>query len=328
MSNEARVRWRWLWLLAAIVMVVVFVDLPGGRRWVEVLQDAGHVPAFALVTLCLARLQAGALSAPRLLRAAATAILLGAAVEVLQYFLGRDASFADLGRDACGTLAAAAFLHLHAVPAPGAAARRLALLLLCAALFTGLWPLLECARAYAHRRAQFPVIADFASPLDLYFLRPVDPPFERFCLTPLAPAAACPRWAVYAPYTRTTWAGPVFEELAPDWRAWRELCLEVSNPYAGAFTLVVALHDQAYSGRHDDRYTGLWPIAAHGTRRLCLPLDEIRITPGGRPLDLGHIARLAIAQDDANHQAGFRLHRVWLQSPLALSRPDAKVPRP
>ncbi|MCC7463310.1 MAG: VanZ family protein [Gammaproteobacteria bacterium] len=311
--NAMRVPLRPLLVLCAALAAVMFVDLPGGRRWLEVLQDAGHVPAFALITACLLRLQPGAMTALRLARAVAAALLLGATVEVIQFTIGRDASWADIGRDACGALAAAAWLLWRDAPAARRRARRLALLSLCAALLIGFWPLIECARAYRHRQERFPLIADFSSPLDLYFLRPVYPPFERGCLPGAMAGTSCRRWAVYAAYTPATWAGPVFEELLPDWRGRHALCIEVSNPNAAAFTLVVALQDRAYSGQRSDRYTGLWPVAAQATRRLCLPLAGIRITPGGRALDLAHIARLAIAQDDTGHQAGFRLHRVWLQ---------------
>lgn len=329
MSNELPGQRLWLLMLAAILAVVLLVDLPGGRRWLEVLQDAGHVPAFALATLCVTRLRGGAATWPRLLIAAAVAVVLGALVEIAQFFLQRDASLGDLGRDACGALAAVALLRLVATPAAQWRPRLPALWLASAALTLAALPLIECARAYAHRRAQFPVLADFTSPLDLYFLRPVDPPFQRLCLQASAGGAPrCPRWAVYAPYDASTWAGPVFEELPPDWRGWRELCIELSNPNAGAFTLVVALQDRRYSGLRSDRYTGLWSIAPQSTRVLCRPLAALRVTPGGRLLDLGHIARLAIAQDDAGHQPGFRLHRVWLRPALAPPQADAMVRRP
>jgi hypothetical protein len=316
MSNVARIPVSPALTLPLVLAVVTFVDLPGGWRWIEVLQDAGHVPAFALATWCLVRLwyrDAAPLLPRRLLLAAGGAILLGAGVEGLQYFLGRDASLADVGRDACGAAAAGALLYRRAQDPRRRGARIAALLVLAAAVLLALLPLIECARAYHRRSLLFPVLADFSSPLDLYFLRPVDPPFARQCVDSPPAAAACRRWALYAPYSSTTWAGPVFEELPADWRGRRALCLEVSNPNAHAFTLVVALHDRAYSGQRSDRYTGLWPIGAQLTRTLCLPLDAIRITPGGRLLDLGHIGRLAIAQDDADHQRGFQLHRVWLQ---------------
>ncbi len=308
-------RWRPLPLLMLLVLpaTVIFVDLPGGWRWTEVLQDTGHVPAFALLTVCLARARRAPLSMPLLLRSIAVAVLLGAAVEAVQLFLGRDATLADIGRDGLGALAAGALLYANATPPPAAWRRRLARALLGGAVLLALWPLLLCARAYAHRQLAFPVLADFASPLDLYFLRPVDPPFERACIERAADAASCRRWAIHAPYAHTTWAGPVFEELPPDWRGQTALCIELSNPHAAPFTLVVALQDRAYSGRPSDRYTGSWRIAAHATRVLCLPLAGIRITPGGRPLDLGRLQRLAIAQDDISHVDGFRLHRVWLQ---------------
>ena len=147
-------------------------------------------------------------------------------------------------------------------------------------------------------------------------------------VTRAAGAPRCQRWALYAPYDAGTWAGPVFEEPPADWRGWGELCIDLSNPNAQPFTLVVALQDRAYDGQSSDRHTGLWPVAARSTRVLCLPLADLRRTPGGRELDLGHIARLAIAQDDAGHQPGFRLHRVWLRPSLAPPDADAMVARP
>lgn len=307
-------------LAVAVLASVTFVDLPGAQRWTEVLQDAGHVPAFALVAACLYRLLRTATPArPAPVRgavlAATGAAALGAMVEVAQHYLHRDASLGDIGRDACGAVGAAALLLLL----DGRAQRDrsplqlLAVLTVAATAVIAALPLIDCARAYRHRHALFPVLADFRSPLDLYFLRPADPPFARQCLAPARGAGQCRDWALYAPYTRTTWAGPVFEEMQADWRGRRELCLEVSNPNPQPFTLVVALNDHAYAGGVADRYTGLTAVGAHARRTLCLPLAEIAVTPGGRGMDLRHVDRLAIAQDDANHQPGFRLHRVWLQ---------------
>ena len=307
-------------LVLAVLATVTFVDLPAGRRWLEVLQDAGHVPAFALVAACLWwLLRAARPQWPAPLWgatvAAAGAIALGALVEIAQHFLHRDASLADLGRDACGAVGATALLLLRESrgSARGGPLRPLAALALAGAALIALLPLVECARAYRHRQAQFPVLADFRSPLDLYFLRPVEPPFTRQCLEPAGGSGPCRDWALYAPYTTATWAGPVFEEMQADWRGWHALCVEVSNPHSGQFVLVIALNDRVYAGSDADRYVGLWRIGAHQRRRLCLPLSEISVTAGGRRLDLRHIERLAIAQDDVAHQPGFRLHRVWLQ---------------
>lgn len=307
-------------LALAVLAAVTFVDLPGAKRWTEVLQDAGHVPAFALVAACLYHLLRTATPAwPAPVRgavlAATGATALGAMVEVAQHFLHRDASLGDIGRDACGAVGAAALLLLLDSRAPHdrGLSRLLAILTLAGAAVIAALPLVDCARAYRRRQALFPVLADFRSPLDLYFLRPADPPVARQCLATARAEHQCHDWALYAPYTRATWAGPVFEEMQADWRGRRELCLEVSNPNPQPFTLVVALNDDAYAGDVADRYTGLTRIGAHTRRTLCLPLAEIAVTPGGRAMDLRHVDRLAIAQDDADHQAGFHLHRVWLQ---------------
>jgi VanZ family protein len=307
-------------LVVAVLAAVTFVDLPAGQRWVEVLQDAAHVPAFALVAVSLHRL-ARAASAPRrapvwgAVVASIGATVLGALVEVAQHFLHRDASLGDVGRDACGAAGATALLLLldRRTTQARDLLRPAAALTAAAAALIAVLPLIECARAYRHRHALFPVLADFRSSLDLYFLRPVDPPFARHCLEAAVEDRYCRDWALDAPYTKATWAGPVFEEMQADWRGQGQLCIEVSNPHPQPFTLVVALNDRAYSGHVADRYTGLWPVTAHERRTLCLPLNEIAVTPGGRRMDLGHIGRLAIAQDDADHQPGFRLHRVWLQ---------------
>lgn len=73
--------------------------------------------------------------------------------------------------------------------------------------------------------------------------------------------------------------------LAPkerDWRGYRFLALEVSNPQAEPITLHYRLDDQPAPG-YGERINGSWQLPP-GTSQLRLALDDLRTSDGLRPL--------------------------------------------
>ena len=308
---------------AAILAVLVFVDLPGDLIFLEVLQNWGHAPAaglIALVTLYLLSGRgagAGESHWPRAreyVLAGAIAIALGIAVEVVQGFIGRDAEVEDAVQDTLGVVAT---LSVHAwlfrarlALRPGARVT-----LIAAALIAMIWataPVAECAAAYWHRARLFPVLADFRSPRDLYFIRVVAPPVERQ-IHPAGVPGLGDEPTLRVPYGDHPWPGVVIDEPQPDWSAFHNLAVDVSNPNASDLAMLLTVHDRAYIGGKEDRYDRRFIIPANQRLVLKTSLTDVLHGPRGRVLNLREIGRMAIVQDSPAPLPAFFLNRVWLE---------------
>jgi hypothetical protein len=294
-----------LFLVCAITLAaVIFLDFPGGLRISDAIQNWAHAPAFAVLALGFLRAFRG-----RYWLAGAAAVALGIAVEIVQYFLDRDADPLDVLQDTLGVVAA---LALHA-----AWFRPRSWLLRMTAAIAIAWafvPLAYCAAAYWHRSQQFPVLVDFQSPLDLYFLRRFDPPLARVNL-PAQFNEGPPAFTVFAPYGEHPWPGVVFEEPPADWSGYRTLAIDVANPNLQTLQMILTVHDRKYDGTPADRFDRVFTVPARQRFVLRTPIAELARAPRNRAMDLTAIWRMAIAQrrDMPNPQPGFFLNRVWLE---------------
>jgi len=276
--------WRlapWLCMLA-LALLVVYAAVPRGPRYLYVIHKTGHPLVFGVIAWLLAReLSRAPRPSSRALAAGvwalAGAVLIGGATELAQLPLQRGASWLDVGRDALGAATAlalrAALLH-RTGPRVAAAA----LLLTCT-----LAPLFWCVAAYAHRAAQFPVIAQFRSPLDRYFIAPG---------TSLLALDVAQSALHVAPGAR----GSVMylDEPAADWRGYGALEVQVENPNDVTLRLMVRVHDERHTWQSADRYNGEFDLAPHARQAVRIPLAVIATAPRGRRMDLARIAGVAV----------------------------------
>jgi hypothetical protein len=301
----------------AVFGAVVFLDVPGDRGYSSALQNWAHAPAFGIIALVILYLQPGR-QFDRLrpyALAAAGAILLGIGTEFLQRLIGRDAELGDALQDIFGVFAA---LSLHALivrrqPVLPPIQRRLIVRVALISSLLTLAPIVECAAAYWHRHQAFPVLADFRSDFDLYFIRQTQPPLKR-TLLPASLGSAAGEAALYSPYgSGNTWPGVVIEEPYANWSGYRTLAVEVANPNASDLTLQLTVHDREYDGRPEDRFDRVFVVPPHQRLVVRASLDEIARGPRERTMDLQRLWRIAIAQQHRSHLPGFFLKRVWLE---------------
>lgn len=305
-----------LWLAAtAIVLTVVFGDLPGHGRASAVLQDSCHAPAFAALALIgfllLARRstpEAFSLRAAlaRCLGLITLTVILGAATEGLQWLLGRDADPNDVLRDLTGSAVTASlwlFISLSSIPGPAArAARALAVIACMGALAYWGSPLLECARAYWSRSAEFPVLARFHGDRDLYFVT-----------TRVRDARIVPPGALRLVLDSGPWPGVTLDEPVPDWSPYRTLALDVSNPGTTALPLQLRVDDRTHNGQFDDRFNTTFALPPGARQTLRISLETIARGPRARRMDLSHIARLILFRDGGAPDQVLLLYQIWLQ---------------
>lgn len=305
---------------AALVALVLFGKLPPWPKYWVVLGNAAHAPVFGLLAvICLLVLAALTRSRSTWLVPLALLITLGGgiAVEWLQTFVGRDSSWDDVVTDALGAACVLAFVMWQqgfGMPSPGRLTRILAplVVIVCAAAI--LYPLAEAAAAYARRASQFPVIAQFDSPLDLYFVSDVGAVATRGHLPDMWRTATDSE-SLRVLVANEPYPGVAFTEPASDWSAWSTLKLDITNPDARPLDLNVRVHDIAHKQHYDDRFNRRFVVEGSTRTTISIPLQDIQQGPKSRPLDLEGIAGVIVFTDGPSATFGrqFYLTRIWLE---------------
>ena len=308
-------------LIAALAALVVFVALPGRPLILHVVQKLGHPGVFALIALsvlALRRRRATAELTPwrDYLIAFASCVLLGAATEIAQSYTHRDPAVRDVGLDARGALCAlalAAAFDRRLRPRRRAGLARGA----CLALSAGtagliLAPLAWSVAAYVHRAYEFPVLFYPGSALDLYFVQPANSwvPLHLKAAAGAPPAAAP---GLLVPLVGEPYAGVELAEPSADWRGYRSLLIDVTNPGPQLLALQVRVDDRGASRAFADRYNGEFQIAAGERSVVRIPLQSIAGAPSDRKLDLSAIARIILFRSGPDGPPALLLHRVTLE---------------
>ena len=298
-----------LLLAAAIVLTVIFGDLPGEGKYVGVLQDGCHAPAFAALALI-----ALTLFRPRRLGPTIGVVVgltvVGAATEIVQGFVGRDGELDDVVSDFVGA-GGMASLWLYVMwrgrTDRGTTLGRATAVLACLAL-AAYWttPLVRCGLGYWARDARFPVLAEFESTRDLYFVV-TEPAPSR--LVPVQQGALALRVALDA----GRWPGLTLMEPVADWRGFHELLLDLENPGNAPLALRLRISDRAHSGAFEDRFNSDVALAPLSRTTVRFALETIATSPRDRHMDMSRIAQLVLFKAGAVAGQAVLVHRIWLQ---------------
>lgn len=287
--------------IVALASLVVFVTLPARPLLLHVVQKLGHPGVFGLVAVCVIALRRRRPTAARSAAAdyaiaLAVCVTIGGVTELLQFLTHRDPALRDVWLDARGALCAlaacATFDHRTWLARHRRLSRASWLTTALAIAAVILTPLGWSLAAYAHRAQRFPTLFVPATELDFYFLESEDSgPLLRLHVPTVGDLPASP--SVQVPLTRADYTGIEFVEPAPDWRGFRSLAMDLTNPGQSPVTLVLRIDDRPDRPPAADRYAEEFTLAP-GTRAvLRVPLEGLR-TPGGRQLRLGSITRLLL----------------------------------
>ena len=280
---------RLLYLIALFVLagLLLFVPLPTSPTYMgRTIENAGHTPLFFLLTMGLLVVFRGD---PRFqgIRLYALAGLIGASTgflsEVIQKPLARDASWEDVAADVvgvvCGLAVYAVFERRSALRA-WHRAFALVVAISCIAIF--LEPLVRMGRAYVHRNAEFPVLADFHSRLELYWTMSIG--VNREIVDD----------ALEVKFGPDEFPGVVFHEPVPDWRGYKILAIDVENPGDAPLKLGVRVHDRLHNRMYHDRFNRNFELAPKERRNLRILVEDIRHGPRERLMDMAHISDITL----------------------------------
>lgn len=301
-------------LIAILLGAVLGLSLPGTAAWQRVVQDAAHGPVFAAIAVILALMMTAPADASRrtarnLVPAFAGAVLLGVATELAQRCLpGRFASVLDVFHDAVGAVFGLAALVL--LERRGRAPWFVVAALLASTVLA--WEPLRCAAAYAARRAAFPVLAQAGYAGDRYFLQAHQGELAR---EPLPDRWRRPGEGPALALRIAAGAQPAFDidEPEPDWRGYRVLALDVTNPGTAPVQGVLRIHDRRHNWEYEDRFNLPVLIPPRTRATLRVAVAAIEAAPRGRRMDLAAVDELLLFTTAP--VAGDRLYvsRVWLE---------------
>lgn len=292
--------------LFVVVATLLFMRLPVPPTYAgRTIENAGHMPVFFLVTLGLLIVlrQDFKFEGVRLY---ALAGMIGAGLgflsEVIQQPLSRDASWEDVFSDAVGAVCAVA---VHALFDRRSRIPRatwlvaLAVALGCVAFYVA--PLVRMTVAYVHRNGQFPVIADYRSPVELAWT--VGYGIDR----------AIERDALEIVFVRGRFPGIRLKEPVGDWSAYRTLLIDVENPDAEKLGLSVRVHDRGHGETYGDRFNRRFELGAGERRTLRIDLAEVARAPKGRLMNMRHISDIRLFRDGPGGARRLRIYTLRLE---------------
>ena len=305
-------------LACALLVIVVFAPLPATTVGLRTLHDFAHAPIFGCVALLFLY---AARSYPRLdalgsgwqyAIAATGALVLGALTELAQIPLGRDSSWFDVSSDLLG---ATAFLALSSVVdrrihrrGIGAAASVLGIGLL---VFHSL-PTAYAALAYTRRAAAFPILGDFTRRIDMFFVEPQYASVEHIAMSPEWAQEAGER-ALRVRFGSLEFPGLNFFEPAPDWRDYRTLAVDVTNPTNLSLTLTLRVHDASHTYDFTDRFNRHFDLPPRTRKVLRIPIAELESAPHTRSMDMQHIAGVMLFRTGNSVAPQMDVSKLWLE---------------
>lgn len=309
-------------LCLALLALVVFGRLPGPSKWASELGNAAHGPAFAVVTLVVfALLHSARPGSTRPLLAVGIAVILaitlGAATELVQFALGRDASWGDLGRDALGALTTGGLLVAsRTVTGPRSAAAPLRTVALAIGILCGLAVLAPFAitgAAYAGRALAFPTLVDFQSPQSGYFLRHWGHVEVARARSPAAPGRPGGDMALRVRIEpRKPWSVALWEPV-PDWRGYETLNLDLFNASDETLQLTVWIRDRSQGSTRNAGYRRPVTIPPHARRVVPVALAGIARGAGTARVDIGSVHSVILLRSKANEAREFYVRRLFLE---------------
>jgi len=308
-------------LILGLALLVVFAELPGRPLILHTLQKLAHPSVFGVIAtsaLILLRQRASATRSAWIDYALAfvIAVLIGGATEIGQIFTHRDPALKDVGLDARGAscaLALAAAFDIRCRPPRFALALRafyaVAALALAAVILT---PLAWSLAGYTNRGQRFPVLFVAENRLDVFFVSLQGAPVERILL-PAGYARRSGEMTLRVPLIGRPYPGVSLDEPSPDWRGYRTLVVDVTNPSRLDLDLVIRVHDRQHAGGFDDRFNSDLKVPARQRQIFEIPLSAIESAPRGRQLDLAHVAGVMLFHVGPGGPREFWLDRLELR---------------
>ena len=208
---------------------------------------------------------------------AALALASGVAIETIQLYTGGDFSLQDVGLDITGACFFPATIHQYSKLLV-----KYSPLLLRLAVFSYLliraYPLGVSLVDEYRARSRFPVLADFASTLELGRFGGD----SRLKLTDKG---------MEVRFTTAIYSGFSLKYFPRDWSGYHYLDIEILNPNDVEVYLTCRIHDQHHNQSYNDRYNRRFRVTP-GLQLIKIDLDTVKSAPRTRTMDMEKIGGL------------------------------------
>jgi VanZ family protein len=269
----------------AALWSLFFLSPPRNIRSIHYLWNSGHVALFFLFChvfyLLKPRLRESPFSSQIVLLLSLSAGI-GTLIEIMQLFMtGREASLIDIVADLTGALFYLSFRVVRRTTYFAVILRTSAIILMAVVLF-------PAATAFLDERTaalQFPVLADFESPL------------EKSRFKGKATIAVSSLYAFSGQYslrlntTTEKYSGTSLDYFPRDWSSFQTLSFACYNPQMFSINLYTRIHDTLHAQgemQYSDRYNHRFSLQP-GWNELQIPLSAVRSAPENRLMDMSRI---------------------------------------
>lgn len=289
---------------------ILLFGLPKRPAILGVLNDFAHGPVFAVFTVAvILLLREQRPLALRYFTAFSIAVLLGGVIEWVQPVLGREGNLRDWLVGALGAAAGLAALALATTRQ-----RWLPIIVLAISGTAICLPVFNAILGYAERYRQAPALLEYSNRADWYFLS-----IRGFQVT----ASTLPhQWrragdpgSLRVRFTESGTQSIAHLEPLADWREYRWLKMDLTNPGATPLQLTIRVHDRMHNNQQTDRFNRRFRLEPSTRGVVVIALDDMESAPAGRILDISDVAEWIIFAGDADIRAGreFYVTRVWLE---------------
>jgi hypothetical protein len=183
-------------------------------------------------------------------------------------------------------------------------------------VITTLGPIAWAAACYGQRDRDFPLLWQYRTFLDGYFLtasssKPLAIVRSEDCGLPSGTAASAPKYLIRVNLDKGDYPGIAVDEPHADWRGQGKLSLDLMNPGTTSLKLTVRVHDRQHKHVYSDRFNRQF-VLEPGMHQVSVPVADIEHGPHDRLLDMANIAGIMIFSGVQVQGASFCLARVQL----------------
>jgi len=162
-------------------------------------------------------------------------------------------------------------------------------------------PLVRMSVAYVHRNGQFPVLADFRSPI------------EAFWTVGYGTNRVLKGDALEVEFVGGPWPGVSLHEPVSDWSAYRTLLIDVENPDTLKLELTVRINDHGHWQIYSDRFNRHYELGPGERRTLRIDLRDIERAPKSRLMNMRQISNIALFRATPGSARRMRIYTLRLE---------------
>ncbi len=302
--------YRWLIVAAlAVATFFLFFGAPQNLNAVRSIKEAwnlGHIVYFALFTYLLNL--SPWLKDKSILRrwslSLLVTLLLGVAIEVLQYGTERSPDLADISRNLVGALLVLAFapgLSVLMKPLWRTTSRLMVSVVFLLHLVPLSWALFDEAMA----RARFPVLSDFSTALELDRWKG-DADIERVQLQ-----ADREDFQLKVNLSTDLYSGAGMQYFPSDWHGFTYVNLRFFQPLSDYLDITVRIHDAWHNNHYNDRFNRTYRLQ-QGWTEIRIPLSEVKTALQQREMDLARISDISFFSIRLPYPRPLFLDKIYL----------------